>query len=52
MAAAPLVKGEAVVSRDGKSYTIDYLFVDDNVHSPHTVSGQYKGSIDFQNLDE
>lgn len=44
---APLVKGQCVISRDGETYTVQYSFTDDNVATPHTISGTYTGAIDF-----
>lgn len=51
-AAAPFVKGVVNISRHEGTYTINYRFIDDNPLTPHTVSGDYTGTIDFQNLGE
>lgn len=49
---APFASGEVTISRKEERYTIDYRFTDDNPLAPHTISGSYTGTIDFQNLGE
>lgn len=49
---APLVGGRITVTREDKVYTIAYSLTDDNYQTPHTVSGTYRGEIQFTNLSD
>lgn len=49
---APLVGGRITVTREDKVYTVAYSFTDDNEQTPHTVSGTYRGQIEFTNLSD
>ena len=43
--------GSLKIERKGDTYTITYSFVDDNVATPHTISGTYTGTVELTNVE-
>ena len=48
---APFTSGSLKIERKGDTYTITYSFVDDNVATPHTISGTYTGTVKLTNVE-
>lgn len=47
---APFTSGTLKIEHEGDTYTITYSFTDDNLATPHTISGKYTGTVILTNV--
>lgn len=48
---APFTSGTLKIEHEGDTYTITYSFTDDNLATPHTISGKYTGTVILTNVE-